>query len=397
MRKIVYFLPDKDAGVTRVVKNLLLYRPVNVHIQYVVVLLHQSDDNSNAYRRVSNDLKADEIIRFEYSSNENTYTICKRLHKILKSDEDIIVSNDGFELKMVVVCKLKNPVVYILHGDFDYYYNIIKFNQSVIDSIIAISGKMEQEVQKLLDVENKNKVCKIYYPAIVEHKLPQNNNRLSGAFKILFAGTLDERKGADVLFPIYDELMMLGVSNFSFQIIGDGVLFKQLSDQFRNRANVVLSGWASNNTVLKEMSKADVFLFPSTSEGLPNVLVEALSVGAVPVASNLESGVKDIIEEGMNGLLVNCGDVKGFANAIADLYNNREKLEYLRSNSNTGLEKFSPYIQAAKYQEKILEAGEISIPRKFPKQFSMGRVLNKSWLPNWFVKSVRSVIKHPKL
>lgn len=396
MTRIVYFLPDIDAGAARVVKNLLFYRPENTGIEYAVVLFYQTDSLVK-HTPVTDGLKADEIIRFGFASTENAFAIYKRLQKVLKSDQDIIVSNDGFELRMVVAGKLTNPVVYILHGDFNYYYNVIRLNQQVIDGIITIANKMEQQVQQVVSAENKHKVCKIYYPAaIVADKSVQRQRYPSENFSILFVGTLDERKGADILFTIYTEIIEQGVTDFFFEIVGDGVLFKKLQEQFKNSAGVVLSGWASNSSVLKKMGEADIFLFPSTVEGLPNVLVEALSVGAVPVSSNLESGVKDIIEDQLNGVLVTSGDVKGFATAIVALYHNREKLRYLQSNSTIGLEKFSPYVQAAEYENKILNFSRERTLRSFPKKYNMGRTLNKSWIPNWFVKTVRTIVKHPK-
>ncbi len=109
-----------------------------------------------------------EIIRFSYSQRENLYAVYKRLAHVLHSEQDVIVSNDGWEIRMLAALKLKNPVVYIVHGDFNYYYLICKVNQGVIDSFIAYSTKVFEELTlsgKTLDSENHHKVHKIYYPS----------------------------------------------------------------------------------------------------------------------------------------------------------------------------------------------------------------------------------------
>ena len=147
---------------------------------------------------------------------------------------------------------------------------------------------------------------KIYYPAAsAENKNNTDADSINEkeTFKILFAGLLTERKGADLLYNIYNGLLANNIIDFSLEIIGSGNLSRLIQQQFDNCSNVILAGWRSNEYVAEKMRLADVFLFPSTLEGLPNVLVEALGMGAVPVASNLESGVADIIENGVNGML----------------------------------------------------------------------------------------------
>ncbi len=145
------------------------------------------------------------------------------------------------------------------------------------------------------------------------------------------------------------------------------------------------------------MSEADIFLFPSSSEGLPNVLIEALSMGAVPVASRLESGVMDVIEDGVNGCLVETGNIKGYVDTIVTLYKDRKLLDKLRQNGKRGLkEKFEPYRQAALYDEAIKRAASLTIKKDYPK-YVIGRWLNQPWLPNALVKIVRNVADHPKL
>jgi glycosyltransferase involved in cell wall biosynthesis len=145
------------------------------------------------------------------------------------------------------------------------------------------------------------------------------------------------------------------------------------------------------------MKDADVFLFPSRREGLPNVLVEALSAGAVPVVSNLESGVTDIIQANVNGILVEQDNVIGFSQAILNLYRNRGYLQQLKSNASLSLHMFEPYEQAKAYEDQILaiDSEYKNKKRTFP-TYKRGRVLDISWLPGWLVYFLRSIIRNPK-
>ena len=152
--RIVYFLPDVDAGVSRIVKTLLKYRRPNKEITYAVVLFRGEGGYTNTS---DDDFNADEIIRFRYKREENAWSVFKRVSTALSSDKDIIVGNDGFEIKMVAALKLKNPVVYIMHGDFPDYYSIAKLYHPVIDCFITYSNKIEQELKKILPLSEERK------------------------------------------------------------------------------------------------------------------------------------------------------------------------------------------------------------------------------------------------
>ena len=356
--RIVYFLPDVDAGVSRIVKTLLKYRRPNKEITYAVVLFRGEGGYTNTS---DDDFNADEIIRFRYKREENAWSVFKRVSTVLSSDKDIIVGNDGFEIKMVTALKLKNPVVYIMHGDFPDYYSIAKLYHPVIDCFITYSNKIEQELKNILPLTDKEKVCKIYYPAAsAEIKNNTGDDSISEkeTFKILFAGLLTERKGADLLYNIYNGLLANNMVDFSLEIIGSGNLSGMVQQQFGSCSNVVLAGWQSTEYVTEKMKLADVFLFPSTLEGLPNVLVEALGMGAVPIASNLESGVADIIENGVNGILVEPGNVTAFTSAILSLYHNQDQLSFLKKNALSPLKKFEPYTQAGLYEQRIMQVSK---------------------------------------
>lgn len=393
MASIVYFLPDTDAGVSRMVYNLLKYRPESDH-NYIVVLMFMLESGKSS--RIKEPFHNAQTIKFEYNPLDNLYSIYKRMAGLVEPG-DIIVGNDGYEIRMVTALKLKNPVVYIIHGDFTYYYLIAKLNQSVIDVFIAISKKICQQLKTDLQDENKEKVNLIYYPSAALDNNTADFSKEDG-FKIVFAGTLNERKGAHLLWDIYIKLFKT-IPNFALEIIGDGELKEKLDEQFKDAANVTITGWQTNDYILERLAESHVFLFPSFLEGLPNVLIEALSRGAVPVSSDLPSGVRDIIENEKNGLLAETGNAEAFARAIKYLYNNPLHLKAMREYGKEILNKFEPWEQSKVYQDTIValakKSGELP-ERQFP-VYPMGRWLNKPWIPNLVVKLVRTVVKHPKL
>jgi len=288
-------------------------------------------------------------------------------------------------------------VVYIMHGDFIDYYIIVKYYHAVINCIIAYSNKIEKEVKAIDGVDVKN-VYKIYYPSAAVTNLPNVSKKKSDLFKIVFAGLIIERKGADLLPKIYDQLISLGMNNFELEIIGDGELLPSLKARFQPCSNVSFNGWRDQHFVKNAMLQADIFLFPSRLEGLPNVVVEALAAGAVPVVTDLESGISDIIKHEFNGMLVEKDNVKMFAGSIFRLYNNGSLLQNLKLNALKSVNMFEPFEQAKAYEDLILKSANVAKKDKriFP-SYKRGRVLDRSWLPNKIVFMLRKLIPEPRL
>ena len=75
---------------------------------------------------------------------------------------------------------------------------------------------------------------------------------------------------------------------------------------------------------LELLKKSDVFILPSYSEGYPNTILEALSVGVLVIASKV-GGVPEIIKSGINGFMYNPDDLKGFSKMVVKILRNKKK------------------------------------------------------------------------
>jgi starch synthase len=76
--------------------------------------------------------------------------------------------------------------------------------------------------------------------------------------------------------------------------------------------------------LLREMSEADVFVFPSLFEGFALVILEAMAAG-LPVITTPNTAGPDLIEDGKEGLIVPAGDVEALRTAMESLLNNPER------------------------------------------------------------------------
>ena len=145
--------------------------------------------------------------------------------------------------------------------------------------------------------------------------------------RLLAVGRLVEKKGFDVLLKACAHLLSRGCS-FRCSIIGDGPLRDSLRAQARNlnvAHRVAFRGAESNEVVLRAMQKHDVLVMPSrpardgTRDGIPTVLMEALSHGTPVVASKF-AGIPELIEDGGTGRLVPPEDSVALARTLHRMF-----------------------------------------------------------------------------
>jgi glycosyltransferase involved in cell wall biosynthesis len=99
---------------------------------------------------------------------------------------------------------------------------------------------------------------------------------------------------------------------------------------------VHLCGWLSDDQTLRRMQTASIIAMPSLQEGLGLALQEALYYGCVGVGSRA-GGIPELIEDGINGLLVPPGDISALSSALNRLMSDQQLLETLRSQSRPSI------------------------------------------------------------
>ena len=147
---------------------------------------------------------------------------------------------------------------------------------------------------------------------------------------LAFVGRLVEKKGLGVLL----EALQIGLdpdaktkhrlpANVTLRVIGDGPLRVELQRQaLALGLPVEFLGQQSQAAVAELLADSEVFVLPSVpaksgdQDGLPVSLLEAAAAGCMPVASNLP-GIDAVVIDGENGLLVNAGNPRQLAKALA--------------------------------------------------------------------------------
>jgi glycosyltransferase involved in cell wall biosynthesis len=132
---------------------------------------------------------------------------------------------------------------------------------------------------------------------------------------IVACGRLTELKGFDDLIRAFAAVRRRR-SRLRLVILGDGpehAALERLAGLEGVKDDVDLPGFATNPYAW--FGHARCFVLSSRSEGLANVLVEAMIAGA-PIVSSRCAGAAEVIEDGQNGLLYDPGDVEGLVRAL---------------------------------------------------------------------------------
>jgi glycosyltransferase involved in cell wall biosynthesis len=116
-----------------------------------------------------------------------------------------------------------------------------------------------------------------------------------------------------------DQNQGMGGQGFDCEIAGEGderARLEGLIAQHRLAGRVRLVGWRADVSAF--LATGDVLAFPSYQEGFPLVLLEAMAVG-LPVVSAAIPGPVEMIQDGVDGVLVPPGDPAALARALAGL------------------------------------------------------------------------------
>lgn len=170
---------------------------------------------------------------------------------------------------------------------------------------------------------NSSAKCVPVIPNAASWPLPNNLPKIatdaisSPERKVLLAvGRLSNEKNFDMLIDVFSELAPRH-PDWDLVILGDGPDRTSLETRIRNAesgARMFVPGIAGN--VGEWYARADLYVMCSRFEGFPNALAEALAHGLPAVSFDCDTGPRDIIRDGIDGLLVPAGDIRSLQVAL---------------------------------------------------------------------------------
>lgn len=237
------------------------------------------------------------------------------------------------------------PMVTTLHGwtsssnqnfcRIQLYEKLDAFSLRFIDSVVLVNQKMKDNVQIRHLNSSKLKVIENGIP-IREHHFsqpppPEIQLFLSqSSFRFIAVGRLSPEKGFSYLIEAINHLVKKGI-DCRLVIFGEGNERSSLEEKITKlslNANVFLAGFTSD--VSRFFSNFNFFILSSLTEGLPMVLLEALSAN-IPVIATSVGGIPELLAYGKGGILVEPGDPIALGNALELVINEPQNIALNRA------------------------------------------------------------------
>lgn len=175
--------------------------------------------------------------------------------------------------------------------------------------VVAISSFGKSQLQRWVDFSQWKKI-KIVHCGLEASFYNMQEAVFPSKPKMVCVGRLCEQKGQMLLIEAAKKLADANV-DFELVLAGDGEMRKQIETLIENYAlqsRVTITGWISSDGVRKHILDSQLLVLPSFAEGLPVVIMEAMSLKR-PVISTYIAGIPELIKHGENGWLCVAGDI----------------------------------------------------------------------------------------
>ncbi|GHT33583.1 glycosyl transferase [Bacteroidia bacterium] len=232
------------------------------------------------------------------------------------------LASTKFLLKKIYLKKYKN-----------HYLKLYNEN----DRVILLSSQYFNEYHSFFEKKsNFDKLIAIPNPLSFTVTDSNNNKKKN----LLYIGRLDfEQKRVDLLLQIWSAIYK-DFPDWILDIIGDGKVKEKIVSKIKtdNILRINVLGYQDPQTFYK---KASILCLTSSYEGFGLVLVEAMAYGVVPVAFNSYASITDIINDKINGILVNPFNVDEYIGKLKKLMTDENVRKKLSKNAQLKAQQFS--------------------------------------------------------
>ena len=244
---------------------------------------------------------------------------------IFRNNKSIILSNiiDKLSLWNVVRCIFRKRLRFVF-----------KKVLSKSDAVVVLFEEFKNEVEYLVGhncpniyvIPNPNS----YQPVPIEKRSSK---------RIIYVGRIEQnQKRIDKLLELWS-LLHADLPDWNFDLVGDGDYLETVRDIVKRSDldRVKIHGWQDP---LDLWGKAEIFTLTSDFEGYGLVIVEAQSMGVIPVSFPCYSAIGEVINTGVSGIVLEDFSVERMRNTILQLISSKDDMQRIREGLQIGLKQF---------------------------------------------------------
>ena len=378
--ELIAFAQYRLGGVQNFYYNLLSHLPEDTFD--ITWILDDSSDKANAPLPKPYGVCSEIIFKSDEPAGSSPLEKFDRLQQLISDRPGLVVTNFYLELGTLHTHRRRNKTIYFMCHDELYLLQAAEY-EFLIDVYIAHNPHFYKRLREMFPHREKDI---FYLPYGIE--LPAASAKtFGGNVRIVFAARMVKAKGISDL-PGIIRLVREAHPNVEWLIMGDGPLRGELMQQLQNTPNVTFAQPKDNAGVRELMADCHIFILPSYLDGLPVAMLEAMSVGCVPVLYRFNEGIGDILDA-TEGYIVPSGDQQAFADAINTLCSDKALLRQMSAAARRKVEDhYNIHECARNYAQLFLRYAEFKKPihRKF---IAYGGLLEQRFIPGFVRKSLR--------
>jgi glycosyltransferase involved in cell wall biosynthesis len=188
-----------------------------------------------------------------------------------------------------------------------------------VRGLVTVNGEWPQQLPHIVSCLN---------PCLTEQELETARRETAGKqfcppYEFLFAGWIENRKGAGRALDIVAELNQAGIP-VTLNLVGDGadrVQLEQKASELGMSNLARFHGWINRSELNALYAKAHFLLIPSEREGFPKVLSEAMAYGVIPIASTV-GGIQQTLSSFQTGVALPVEEHTAFVRTIVNYIEN---------------------------------------------------------------------------
>lgn len=293
-------------------------------------------DIDSRVQRVSLDVAAASKNRFVGIVNN-----FRRLYKLRRAiraaqpDATISFMTETNVLTLIATIGVSTPVVVTEHTDpwtgpvTDIWAKLRLRLYPRASRVVVLNNRAQEYFDKSPDIQT----MVMPNPVVIETGTGDLEYEVTSEHLIVAMGRLSQEKCFDLLIRAYSRFAA-EYSDWNLVILGEGPerkLLEVLRNELGLDDRVILPGTVRYPHVV--LKRADMFVSSSQLEGFPMALCEAMACGLPVIATEYHSAVREIIEDGKNGILVPTGDSEALAATMIYLIKDPGERKRLAGNS----------------------------------------------------------------
>ncbi len=358
-KKIIIFMPSMEGG--GVEKNLYLVSNYLAKKKMRLSLITISNKYKYKFHKSIKFISLPGNIWDKMARRIKYFFSLILLIKEILLDRNVVVFSFQANIYCIIVCKLlfikvitrsnSAPIGWSINPLKRYIYKIFL---SLADDVMVNSYQFKKNLKKEF---NLNSIC-IYNPLNKNEILKKSKIKTKKTFnkknnlKILNIGRFTDQKDQITLLKALK--ILKNKIDYEAIIIGRGICKEYLQNYImKNKLEkyIKLKNFVENPYPI--IKQCDLFILSSKFEGLPNVLLESLTLKKFVISSNCPTGPKEILLNGKGGLLFKVGNFKKLSQQIYYYEKNKKKCSKMLNKSFKELKRFDFNNNLEKYSKLV--------------------------------------------